>query len=330
MGWSTPRSAGPAEWHDDCLSSLCAAGWTYAMIPFRCFVTCSLLAVACLSGRSAIAAVVVGELDTFASTLEGWAQGETSTVNSGITRAASGGPTGASDAYMRILSDTSREHGKMIVYNRSAAWTGNYISAGVESLSMAVNNLGATDLMLRLAFGTTPAPDSLGTWLSSTNAVNVPSGSGWMNVQFQIGPTKLTTVSGSASYSTVMSGVSTLRLLHSTTPNSRGVAITAVLGVDNILAVGAAPIPGDFDSNRRVDGADLAKWRMDFGANGSSDADGDGDSDGHDFLVWQRQLGSASGSVAAVPTPEPPSAALLAAALAFLPVAVRLYYPRAL
>ena len=51
-------------------------------------------------------------------------------------------------------------------------------------------------------------------------------------------------------------------------------------------------IPGDFDGDGDVDGADFLKWQAGFPtASGATradgDADGDGDVDGQDFLIWQ-------------------------------------------
>ncbi|HEX6961136.1 MAG TPA: PEP-CTERM sorting domain-containing protein, partial [Lacipirellula sp.] len=77
----------------------------------------------------------------------------------------------------------------------------------------------------------------------------------------------------------------------------------------------------DFNNDGDVDGADLVKWRGDFGPNAGSDADNDGDSDGADFLAWQRQLGSTSATAVAAAVPEP-SGALLALAAASI-VAIR-------
>ena len=75
---------------------------------------------------------------------------------------------------------------------------------------------------------------------------------------------------------------------------------------------GAATFTADFDHNGQVNGADLTKWKADFGVNANSDANGDGKSDGTDFLIWQRQFGSgvpASAAIGAVP--EPATIALL-------------------
>jgi hypothetical protein len=78
--------------------------------------------------------------------------------------------------------------------------------------------------------------------------------------------------------------------------------------IDNVRLLRAA-IPGDFNADGEVNGADLQKWKLDFGMGAGSDADGDGDTDGADFLVWQRNLGQSAAAVAAaapfVAVPEP-------------------------
>ncbi|MBA3480409.1 MAG: hypothetical protein H0T51_01210, partial [Pirellulales bacterium] len=106
------------------------------------------------------------------------------------------------------------------------------------------------------------------------------------------------------------------------TLNAAGLALDAgdtgqfslnVIGNSLVLTVGGGGLPGDFDGNGVVNGADLARWRGDFGVNNESDANGDGDSDGADFLVWQRNLGQVGTAPAAVP--EPGSLALWVLAL---------------
>jgi hypothetical protein len=66
--------------------------------------------------------------------------------------------------------------------------------------------------------------------------------------------------------------------------------------------VTAVTYAADFNDDNKVDGADLAQWRGDFGAGNGSDANGDGRSDGRDFLVWQREFGSGA-TAASVPEP---------------------------
>jgi hypothetical protein len=100
---------------------------------------------------------------------------------------------------------------------------------------------------------------------------------------------------------------------------------TNFAGVSGSVNLGATtPIAGDFDGNGMVAAADLANWKAGFGrltgaepVNG--DADEDNDVDGHDFLVWQRRLGSSQSAPAAGVVPEPSAAMLVAGgALAIL------------
>jgi hypothetical protein len=262
-----------------------------------------------------LCAVTVGNLDDFndggaMDPLEGWAnQGS---FTGGLTRQASGGPAGASDAYLRVASTGgSQSFGKLVAFNQSETWNGDYLAAGVVKISMDVNNLGTNPLMLRVALGTGSAPLAGGDWMVTTAGVSLPVASGWTNIEFPLGPGDFT----GDDFLDVIGDVVTLRIFHAVSANTDGIGepIMAALGVDNIRAVGAANIPGDFNHVDGVNAADLAKWRTDFGGAGS-DADGDQDSDGDDFLIWQRNLGMGTSVPAAVTVPEPAGAALIATA----------------
>jgi hypothetical protein len=82
------------------------------------------------------------------------------------------------------------------------------------------------------------------------------------------------------------------------------------------LQVVTKPIfDADFDNDGDVDATDLAIWKGAYNLNQLGDADGDNDSDGRDFLLWQRQHGSAplaAVSAASSAVPEPGSYGLLA------------------
>jgi hypothetical protein len=90
-----------------------------------------------------------------------------------------------------------------------------------------------------------------------------------------------------------------------------GVILSPQLIID--YTPGSAAVPGDYNDDGMVDGADLTVWEGDFGATGAgqaADGDEDNDVDGADFLMWQQNVG-ASGTLAAVAAvPEPAAASL--------------------
>jgi autotransporter-associated beta strand protein len=83
------------------------------------------------------------------------------------------------------------------------------------------------------------------------------------------------------------------------------------------LLVTTVHVPGDFNGDGSVTGADLATWQTAMGVTSLGDADGDFDSDGNDFLIWQRNLGKVGTAVVAATAavPEPAGAALAACCL---------------
>jgi hypothetical protein len=67
------------------------------------------------------------------------------------------------------------------------------------------------------------------------------------------------------------------------------------------LSVTRDPLPGDFDGDGDVDGADFVAWQTNFPkASGATlaqgDADGDGDVDGADFVIWQTNFPATLGT----------------------------------
>jgi prepilin-type N-terminal cleavage/methylation domain-containing protein len=96
-------------------------------------------------------------------------------------------------------------------------------------------------------------------------------------------------------------------------------AAAATLAIE--YSVGGDFVPGDYDRNGHVEPADYAKWKMDFGstvltAGDGADGNANGIVDAGDYSIWRDNLASsgtgaaASGSLNAVPVPEPSTISL--------------------
>ncbi|MPZ42328.1 MAG: PEP-CTERM sorting domain-containing protein [Betaproteobacteria bacterium] len=189
---------------------------------------------------SPVAAVTLGETDTFSSSSEGWfiGGGPGGFPATALTVAPTGGPSGAGDAYLQLTSTGSSGPGSRLVANNATQWTGNYIGAGVTAIEMDLNNFGTTDLTIRLLFedpGVGPPTNIAAT----TFGAPLPAASGWTHVRFSIAPGDLTTVAGNVT--AALSGATFFRLFHNTAPEFPPLLgpppIAAILGVDNISAV---------------------------------------------------------------------------------------------
>ena len=124
--------------------------------------------------------------------------------------------------------------------------------------------------------------------------------------------------------STVAGGTESLSNLK--LPNAGAYFVRIAGADDNIqlyelsLAV-VAIAPGDFNEDTRVDDADLAVWRANFGLAGAAthmqgDADNDLDVDAADFLAWQRTRGASTTIGLAAQVPEPSAGILFVLPLA--------------
>jgi hypothetical protein len=98
----------------------------------------------------------------------------------------------------------------------------------------------------------------------------------------------------------------------------------------DVAAIGSG-LPGDFNGDQKIDGADLLVWRNGYAIDGRADANGDGDRDGADFLGWQRNLGAAASFAVIAAVPEPyqllQAVVLLAALIAGTRRAARSFRP---
>ena len=188
-------------------------------------------------------AVVLGELDTFSASTEGWFAG--GGPLGGVpptppTVIADGGPGGVGDSYLQVASTGSAGPGSRLVAMNAAQWAGDYLSAGIAGIAMDLRNLGATDLTLRLLFEDPMggAPANVG---ATSFAVTLFAGGGWTHVVFPIAPADLTMLAGDAA--TLLASTTVMRLYYGPDAIFPGPTLAASLGVDNIEAVGASAVP---------------------------------------------------------------------------------------
>jgi hypothetical protein len=173
-------------------------------------------------------AITLGTVDTFQDGLTaGWTSGNNHPTPPVVV--TSGGPEGADDAYLLVRSSgTTGAGGKLLVFATGTQWKGNYTQAGVTGLTMDVNNLGNTDLSLRLHLMGTG-----GLTADSLAPIFVPAGSGWTAITFSLDPADL---SGAAA--AVLGDLTEFRLFHAVSdPYPPAVPIAATLGIDNVTAV---------------------------------------------------------------------------------------------
>ncbi len=177
-------------------------------------------------------AIVSNQYDNFEDgTTQGWGSGvpnPTPPVN-----VTTGGPGGANDNFLQVASSGGAGAGSKLVIINSAQWTGNYVAAGVQYVSMYIKNFGSTSLNMRIALR------GAGGDFWSVNSVVVPASSNWQPIVFSVKPADLT---GGTNINSTLSGVTTVRILHSVAGGFNGDPIAAQIGLDNITAA-AQPLP---------------------------------------------------------------------------------------
>ena len=195
--------------------------------------------------------LVVGRVDNF---LDGSTQGWSSSAGHDIV---SDGPAGEGDNFLQIYRPTaSAPYPFHIGTKNTSTWTGDYISAGVQAITMDVNAIsittGPASLSLRIVlFGPGGA-------FSTKEPVIVSPGGGWQHVEFGLTRSDLVRVPGAGSnyfvfppetddLTETLRQVETLLIRHDSTPEPTPIGqhpehIQATLGIDNIMAV-LGPVP---------------------------------------------------------------------------------------
>lgn len=162
------------------------------------------------------------------------------------TNVGTGGPAGAGDSYLQLQADAGLPAGgsRLSVLN-GAQWTGNFRAAGIDAITMDVNNFGPDDLVLRLFFEDFDGPGPPVNLALTLADIVVPAGSGWMSVIFDLSPANLAG-GGLGTVEGAMTDVDVMRIFHNPAPAFPGPGVgiptvTTTLGVDNIAAVVPEP-----------------------------------------------------------------------------------------
>lgn len=100
----------------------------------------------------------------------------------------------------------------------------------------------------------------------------------------------------------------TLQLIAATNGNATSAANDESYAFDNIVISGFTGADADFNQDGDVDGHDFLAWQRGLGSSGSlssGDANGDGRIDELDLVAWQSQFGASRAIAQAVSVPEP-------------------------
>jgi hypothetical protein len=182
-------------------------------------------------------AITFGQVDDFQNgTTMGWQEGMNS-PNPPVN-VASGGPGGTADRYLENQSSGGfGAGGRMAMFN-SSQWSGNYIAAGVNRISVQMANLGSKELHMRIAFRS-----ASGTLYGSSSAAILPVEPGWRSVNFDLTPEALTNMGGSDTVAQALTSVTEFRIVSAVgAPAFSGDPIAGTLGLDNMNAT-TIPVP---------------------------------------------------------------------------------------
>jgi hypothetical protein len=168
----------------------------------------------------------LGQIDDFETGLQNWRSGSN---NPNPPEAVILG--GGSDRVMVVTANGGSGAGSKLVVFNLAQWSGDYIAAGVTGVSLDLENLSSTELMIRLV-----VRGAGGSFAS--DAVDLPAGANLGTVILSLLPNDLTHVGvGPNDVDATLSNVTELRILHSAVPQSVGDVVDASIAVDDITAV---------------------------------------------------------------------------------------------
>lgn len=150
---------------------------------------------------------------------------------------ADAGPNGPNDSALIVSSSgTDGPGSRLVVINRSAAWQGDYLSAGVSAIALDLRNLAAdpNSAALGIRLGLSGPGGRI-----LTDAVSLPAGAGWQSFSFSLSPDDFVNVNAATASST-LGNVTEIRVIHNvtgTTPAWFGSRVAGSFRADNITAI---------------------------------------------------------------------------------------------
>lgn len=195
-----------------------------------------LLALCATLAAAPAYAISLGQIDDFEDgTVAAWQKGPATQLPP--TNIADGGPMGAGDGYLEVVSIGGFGPDSAMVFFNLDQWAGDYVSAGVTSISAQMANFGDTDMFMRLAI------EGAGSRYGSADAFFLPADGLWYDVVFSLAAGDLVDIGSGVELDIVLANVDVLRILSAEAgPAYQGDRIEAVLGLDNIAAT-AVPLP---------------------------------------------------------------------------------------
>jgi len=251
-------------------------------------------------------------------------------------------PGGSPDPHYQVIGPGIPAGGPAAVYSPASIWNQwlpNDPHSGwigwKDSFSTSPYGNYTYSLTINLS-GLDPATASLnGAWAADQDgsiklngiATGVSLGDGNWDAASHPNLTPFTISSG------FQAGLNTLEFIVREPDDGDGLRVRSL-----VLTINSLPtfLAADFEEDHDVDGADLARWKTNFGlqpgaVHAQGDANSDGTVDGADWMIWQRQLGSTSITTAAHAVPEPDlcstTAAMILAATHFILTGRRMHAP---
>jgi hypothetical protein len=285
----------------------------------------ALVVVAALA-TSPAAAITIGQVDDFqGTTTQDW-------LGANPENVPDAGPNGAGDNALSAMANGRPfgASGKLLVFNDTIRWTGDWTSEGVRQVVFDVRNPNDFALSMRVAiagadgFGSEGSGDTY----VSTNPISVAADNAWHSIAFDVLADDFTSLGG-ADINAALADVTHFRILHNPAVSFLGEAVEADFFVDNIRALGAmVTVAGDYNGDDEVDAADYVIWRktLNQSVTPGTGADGtgpggtpDGVVNSLDYDFWRTHFGNTSGgghshalATGVVSVPEPATPLFLA------------------